>query len=145
MAGYYDRDRRYRDPASNDADDFDTPHPRGTMNHPITHHGNTAEYMVSGYPFFQTHSLDSSSGTSTFGYVTQWICISAIGQNCVVTINGGSAAFTVPAGTISPRFDFKCTTITVTMVGAGTACVSAGLTNVKSADFPDISGYTGVT
>ena len=73
------------------------------------------------------------------------MCISAIGTNVTVTIDGGSAAFTVPSGTISPRFDFKCTSITVTLAGAGSACVSAGLTNVKSDDFVDISGFNGVS
>jgi len=133
MAGYYDRDRRN-----------DTITPAGTMNHPMTHHGNTSEYMVSGYPFFETHTAD---GTSTFGYVTQWVCVSAIGTDVTVTINGGAAAFTVPSGTVSPRFNFKCTSISVDLTTTGTgkaACVAAGLTNVKSADFPDISGFTGV-
>ena len=135
---YYDVDRRSREDYGHNANLNQT---AGHMNHPMTHYGNTAEYLVSGYPFFQTHT---STGTSTFGYVTQWVCISAIGTNVTVTIDGGGAAFTVPSGTISPRFDFKCTSITVTLAGSGSACVSAGLTNVAATDFPDISTYTGV-
>ena len=123
---YYDRDRSTA---------------ARTMNIPKAHYGNTAEFLVSGWPFLETHT---AGGTSTFGYVTQWVCISAIGANVTVTLDGGGAAFTVPAGTISPRFDFKCTSVTVALDGAGSACVSAGLTNVKAEDFPDISDYTGV-
>ncbi len=126
---YYDRDR---DTAAQ------------TMNIPKAHHGNTAEFMVSGWPYLQTFTAD---GSTSFGYVTQWICVSAVGTDVTLTLDDGSAAFTVPAGTISPRFDFKCTKVTLDLdsTGAGKyACVSAGLTNVREADFPDITGYTGV-
>ena len=127
---YYDRDRATA---------------ARTMNIPKAHHGNTAEFLVSGWPFLETHTTTGAgNGTSTFGFVTQWVCISAIGANVTVTLDGGAAAFTVPAGTISPRFDFKCTSVKVALDGAGSACVSAGLTNVRSEDFPDISTYTGV-
>ena len=132
MSGYYDRDRTLAAP---------------TMNIPKAHYGNTAEFLVSGWPYLETTTTADPAGataTSTFGYVTQWVCISAIGANVTITLDGGSAAFTVPAGTISPRFDFKCTSVTVVLDGAGSACVSAGLTNVKAEDFPDIKTYTGV-
>ena len=129
---YYDRDRTTA---------------AKSMNSPKAHFGNTAEFLVSGWPYLETTTTADPAGvsaTSSFGYVTQWVCISAIGTDVTFTLDGGGASFTVPSGTISPRFDFKCTSVTVTLAGAGSACVSAGLTNVLAADFPDIKSYTGV-
>ena len=53
MAGYYDRDRnpRVNDGGSTQGNRESTFSAAGTMNHPITHHGNTAEYMASGFPY----------------------------------------------------------------------------------------------
>ena len=80
--GYYDRDRTSA---------------AGTMNHPGTHVGNTAEYMASGYPFFcsiatataVTFAADKtgagSAGSQTlddgdvisvaFPYVSRWVIV----------------------------------------------------------------------
>jgi hypothetical protein len=130
MAGYYDRDR---------------PAAAGQMNHAQSHYGNTAEYMVSGYPWIKSITA-SGAQTITFDFVTQWICISAIGANVTLTF-GGAQTFIVPVGTISPRFNVKCKTITVTLGSTGggeSANIAAGLTNVPAADFPDITGYTGI-
>ena len=141
MAGYYDRDRNPR----TDAGVSGTRTMAGSMNHPAAHYGNTAEFMVSGWPYFETISVtNGAGGTASFEMVTQWVCISAIGTDVTVTIDGGAAAFTVPSGTISPRFDFKCTSITVVGGGSGSACIAAGLTNVSTDDFPNISTYDGV-
>ena len=49
MAGYYDRDRQ-----------SDTIKPAGTMNHPMTHHGNTSEYQASGFPLVQVVTLTTA-------------------------------------------------------------------------------------
>ena len=70
MAGYYDRDRQ------NDA-----VKPAGTMNHPITHHGNVAEYQASGFPYVITLSGAQSDTRVKFPYVTQWICVSGLGAD----------------------------------------------------------------
>ena len=54
MSGYYDRDRTNR---------------AGTMQYPQTHIGNTAEYLVSGWPYAKTVTTTT---TITFDEVTQW-------------------------------------------------------------------------
>ena len=92
MAGYYDRDRRPRN-AIGAPQSWDTQTPAGTMNHPTTHIGNTAEYMASGYPFITTIAVkgqtiadedgdgvvlnDSDIIKVTFPYVTRWIIVKA--------------------------------------------------------------------
>lgn len=129
MAGYYDRDR------TNSA---------GLMQQPGAYIGNTSEYMVSGWPYAETVE---STTTITFTSVSQWICVSAIGTDVTLTFQGGSAAFIIPAGTLSPRFDVKCTSVTLTMGSSGSgekASLLAGLTNVKTSQYPDISAAAGV-
>lgn len=103
MAGYYDRDRNYRDPSTGLHTGTGVPGAAGTMNHPYTHVGNTAEYQSSGYPFFQTIDIAPSNSavaypdaddTSTditlddgdiisiqFPYVTRWIMMTAHSGN----------------------------------------------------------------
>ena len=74
MAGYYDRDRNPRTPGTEARASAFTA--AGTMNHPMTHHGNVAEYQVSGIPFFYTFTTaEDTVHTITFPYVTQWIQI----------------------------------------------------------------------
>ena len=91
MAGYYDRDRNPRNQVTGVSG---TRTAAGTMNHPHSHVGNTAEYMASGYPFMQTVKIDSASyardtdGAVTalddndivkvsFPYVTRWVIVRA--------------------------------------------------------------------
>ena len=70
--GYYDRDRS---PPGKTGTSYDRV-AAGTMNHPMTHHGNVAEYQVSGIPFFYTFTTaEDTVHTITFPYVTQWIQI----------------------------------------------------------------------
>jgi len=93
MAGYYDRDRNPNGAFGSNAT------AAGTMNHPYTHVGNTAEYQSSGYPFFQTIAINNTSypdadDTSTdialddgdiisieFPYVSRWIMMTAHSGN----------------------------------------------------------------
>lgn len=129
MAGYYDRDR------TNNA---------GLMQQPGAYIGNTSEYMVSGWPYAATVSATT---TVDFTSVSQWICVSAVGTDVTITFQGGSAAFVVPAGTMSPRFDVKCTSVTLTMGSSGSgesASILAGLTNVKTSQYPDVSNADGI-
>lgn len=129
MSGYYDVDRTNR---------------AGLMHQPSPYIGNTSEYMVSGWPYAATVTTTT---TIDFTSVTQWICVSAIGTDVTLTFQGGAAAFVVPAGTLSPRFDVKCTSVTLTMGTSGTgekASLLAGLTNVRTAQYPDISAAVGV-
>ena len=126
MSGYYDRDRSLA------AGSF--------HNHGGTFIGNTAEYMVSGWPYAKTVT---STTTITFNAVTQWINVSAVGGNVEVTFQGGTSKFVVPTGTQTGQLDLKCTEVTLTLA-AGSASIMAGLTNVKSNQMPDISEYAGI-
>lgn len=135
---YYDRDKY---PNRNDLVDQDTTNQMARMHHwPKSHIGNSAEFMVSGWPYFQS----GGSFTASLPTVSSWICISAIGDDVTVTLQGGSASFIVPAGTTTGQLDLKCTSVTCVAANAGTASLSAGLTNVHSRDFPDISTTAGV-
>ena len=166
MAGYYDRDRNPRVPGTGARASAFTA--AGTMNHPMTHHGNVAEYQVSGIPFF--HAFTSAADTVhtiTFPFVTQWIQIvvpdneeikvayckeglahtggnftggSALAGTNYVTIDGSTAA-DMPNGSI-----WRMKTNQIALIGDAAILVSivAGLTNVPSADFPDLSAITGI-
>ena len=126
---YYDRDRTTT---------------AGLMQQPGAYIGNTSEYMVSGWPYAETLT---ATGTVGFTSVTQWICVSAIGTDVTLTFQGGSASFVIPAGTLSPRFDVKCTSVTLTMGSSGTgekASILAGLTNVQTDQYPDLSTAVGI-
>ena len=168
MAGYYDRDRN---PRSTSTGLRTSPHTAmGTMNHPMTHHGNVAEYQVSGIPFFHAFtSVADTVHTITFPFVTQWIQIVvpdneeikvayckeglahnggkfSAGQSGVlagtnyVTIDGSNSA-DIPTGSI-----WRMKTNQIALIGDGAILVSivAGLTNVPSSDFPDLSAITGI-
>ena len=172
MAGYYDRDRN---PRLDSTGISGTRTAAGTMNHPMTHHGNVAEYQVSGIPFF--HAFTSAADTVhtiTFPFVTQWIQIVVpdneeikvayckeglahtggnfednslsggadtrlLGTN-YVTIDGSNSA-DIPNGSI-----WRMKTNQIALIGDSTILVSivAGLTNVPSSDFPDLSAITGI-
>ena len=125
---YYDRDRTTAAP---------------TMGQPRTYIGNTAEYMVSGWPYAKT-----VTGTTTISFdeVTQWINVSAVGAEVTVTFQGGSAAFVVPAGTQTGQLELKCTQVTLTFSGGSgiSASILAGMTNVKASQYPNLSSYTGI-
>ena len=169
MAGYYDRDRRPRN-ANGTQNSWDANTPAGTMNHVYSHHGNVAEYQVSGFPFVQRVQLDADQEkVLTFPYVTQWIQFEVDGgEDCAVAFgeagqegqSGGgkgtnyfvvkSAMSTAnDATTFSPstnRFPIRCAKVFLSdLNGSGcTVTVIAGLTAVRSSEFPDISGLKGV-
>ena len=137
MAGYYDRDRNPNGAYGANAT------AAGTMQYPQTHIGNTAEYLVSGWPYAKTVT---GTTTITFDEVTQWINVSAVGAPVTVTFQGGSAAFVVPAGTQTGQLELKCTKVTLTFSsGTGvSASILAGMTNIKATQYPDLSSYTGI-
>ena len=162
---YYDRDRMNADPRL----------VAGTMNHAYSHHGNVAEYQVSGIPFFHTFtSAEDTVHTITFPFVTQWVQVVVpdneeikvayckeglahtggnftdkrnsggtddrlVGTN-YVTIDGSNSA-DIPNGSI-----WRIKTNQIAMIGDKEILVSvvAGLTNVPSSDFPDLSAITGI-
>ena len=133
---YYDRDRRPRQ-ADGTPDNWSTQTAAGTMNHPTTHYGNTAEFLVSGWPYIHE---GSGSGSVTFTHVTQWFVVTAGTSDVEISFKSGGKAFVVPAGTTSPRLDLKC----VTVYHNNDCTIIAGLTNVLAAEFPDMSEWTGI-
>ena len=144
MAGYYDRDRNPR--ALNTAVSG-TRTMAGTMNHPATHYGNTAEFMVSGWPYlgeFTNNNAGTQSQTITFTHVTQHITVSAFDGDVSFSVGGGAATMTIPDGTISPRLDVKIGSITFTLPAGASVSFVAGLTNVPVSELPTMSAWTGV-
>ena len=159
MSGYYDRDRNTRTIYGHNANAQNTP---GTMNHPMTHHGNVAEYQTSGIPFVMQVALTGGQKKKVeFPFVTQWIMIqtnqadvyvafSADGQQGSGVTNGANNFFTVQTLTNEspgsmPLLRLKCKEIFLKdPAGGSTVTIIAGLTNVPSADFPDISKIVGV-
>ena len=160
MSGYYDRDRNTRTDYGHDAN---TKTAAGTMNHPITHHGNTAEYQASGIPFVKKIALVQNTRTQvTFPFVTQWVEVIVEGNHAVEiafsetglsTATGSSNNHVViDAGSFPGQRGFgsvwrvKCNQmwfLTGETDGAN-IYVIAGLTNVPADQFPDITGLVGI-
>ena len=159
--GYYDRDRNPRSPTTGIPSA--TPTSMGTMNHPITHHGNVAEYQASGIPFAKKITLTQNVRTQLkFPYVTQWVEVIIENDHAVevafaekglstatastnnhVLIDGGSVSGQRSFGGI---WRLKCNQLWFLTGESGGAniYVIAGLTNVPYEDFPNISGIVGV-
>ena len=164
MAGYYDRDRNPGGAGTRTV--------AGTMNHPITHHGNTAEYMGSGFPYVKTINLDGTTAEwIEFPFVTQWLQVRLNDVSKVLYIafsqsgmwdgdnsstsdpapsnfielhapDHGSGANTLPPST--PVYRLKCAKVYLKASGTCSVSVIAGMTNVPSSQFPDISALPGV-
>jgi len=123
---YYDRDRTAA---------------AGTMQHPEAYIGNTAEYLVSGWPY--SLSYDNSSGgtktnTVTFSYVTKFITITAISGAATVSLQG-QANFVIPAGT-TQKFEVKATTVAISVGNNHGFRLVAGLTNIPKTQYPSSLG-----
>ena len=144
MSGYYDRDRNPRNEATGVSG---TRTMAGTMNQPVAHYGNTAEFLVSGWPYlgeFTNNNAQTQSQTITFTHVTQHITVSAFDGDVSFSVGGGSATMTIPAGTISPRLDVKIGSITFTLPAGASVSFVAGLTNVPVSELPTMLAWTGV-
>jgi hypothetical protein len=139
---YYDRDNDDAQPS---------------MKWPKPHHGSTAEYGTSGWPFVASGDTSTAATTATeidFKYVTRWVQITNTGVSIDLAVSfadpGSSAPTTyyrIKPGKISPRFELKCTklyinTLTDTVLASYT--LIAGLTSIEDDGFPDISVITGV-
>lgn len=112
---------------------------------PRAHHGHTSEYQSSGIPWHQRWAAPNNQKVE-FPYVTRFVYITATTHAVNVSFDDGGIAagryFIVPAGTTSGRLELKCKELHLTSTGPAT--VLAGLTNVKAADFPDITGLSGI-
>jgi len=136
MSGYYDKDRNPNGYMGLNAT------AQGTMGHPSPHLGNTAEYLVSGWPYTKDFTAGSASGDYTeaiaFAYVTKFITITAIGGNATVSIEGG-ANFTVYSGT-TQKFEVKAVNVSVTVSETDGFQLVAGLTNIPRSQYPTSLG-----
>ena len=173
MAGYYDRDRNVRktDGTYNVPGDATV---APIMNHPMTHHGNVAEYQASGIPFFQKVTCpQDDTVTVQFPFVTQWVqvivqkdkkvavsfqesALSHSGGNFNGTGSNDSALAGVnyvildgsseTAGSSGMVWRMKTTQLCF-LEESGTSIevyIVAGLTGVPRDQFPDISSIIGV-
>jgi len=146
MAGYYDRDRNTRTAYGHNANAKST---AGTMNHPMTHHGNTAEYMGSGFPWVYQKGSAYADERIEFPFVTQWVCITSASA-CHIAFKasqsdevGDAMRFMIPANTLMP-LRIKCVDMWVDSGVATDVTIMAGLTNVPRSEFPTITGLEGV-
>ena len=137
MSGYYDRDRSTARPS---------------MQHAYSHHGNTAEYMASGFPWVYHHGADMADQRIEFPFVTQWVIISAPSADAHIAFRSSQAD--VAASTVSNKFvipqnsticlHIKCVDIYVDSDGQTDVSVMAGLTGIPRADFPSIISLEGI-
>jgi len=137
---YYDRDKSDAQPS---------------MKWPKPHHGSTAEYGTSGWPFVETGTTATSLSTSvtvTFEYVTRWVQITNTGaKDLALSFEDPSTSapgtyYEIQAGDVSPRLELKCVKLYITSLDAAGTSYSliAGLTSIPSDGFPDISALDGV-
>ena len=161
---YYDRDRMNQDPRL----------VAGTMNHAYSHHGNVAEYQVSGIPFFYALACTAHTvHTVTFPFVTQWVQIVVSDSNKTVKVayekaglahNGGQFTAVGSGGLLSGTnyatvdsypgggdgnnghvWRMKTNQLAfITPDSDATVFITAGLTSVPSSDFPSLSGIIGI-
>ena len=128
---YYDRDRSTA---------AGTTHAHGG-----TYIGNTAEYLVSGWPFVKSIINDDGVETTytlNLNYVTSEIKIQAVGGNMSVSLQG-SDEFIVAAGT-TMTFPVKCTKVEFTNATQNHGIiVIAALTNIPAAQYPSDSWVGG--
>jgi hypothetical protein len=132
------------------------------MKWPKPHHGSTAEYGTSGWPFVATGQASSNIADVTeidFKYVTRWVQITNTDttENLALSFadpDGSHPAtyYTLKPGKISPRFELKCTKLFIssspsTESGHTTTdyTLIAGLTSIEDDGFPDISALVGVS
>ena len=141
MSGYYDRDRSPPGSSTRTA--------AGTMNYPGTYIGNTAEYLVSGWPYVKRIvNPDGNTRTHTvnFNYVTSELKIQAVNQDITITLQDSSDTFIVKDDT-TITLPVKCTKLSfqVTTIGNGITVI-ASLTNIPASQYPSATdGWVGAT
>ncbi len=128
---YYDRDRT---------------NVQGHMSYPKTYIGNTAEYLVSGWPYVKTikNTTDASqTQTVTFNYITSELKIQGVNTDVTVFLQGSTDSFVVQEDT-TITLPVKCTTLQFTTDNLGEGItVIAALTNIPAADYPSDSWEGG--
>ena len=115
MAGYYDRDRNPTGTASGALSTS-----AATMYHPKTYIGNTAEYLVAGWPFVVGHTnvtAGDETKTVNFNYVTQFVVIQAVGGDITCYVQDDSSNTFEVKEDVSLKLEVKLTKLVIT-VGA---------------------------
>ena len=119
----------------------------GGMRHTYSHHGMVAEYQQSSIPWVKYYASASNQEVN-FPYVTRYLIITSEESAKPVKLAFSSTGIandvyvTIPAGTMSTRIEVKCKDIWITCTGK--VSLLAGLTNVRSEDFPDITTLDGI-
>ena len=124
-------------------------------------HNYVPEYQASGLPFNITDTANGAPIKIEFPFVTRWIVVHNISQGSQTDpirfgfteagVNGQENSppvernyFELFAGEITPRLELRCKEIWVTTEPGGPKTqefnIMAGLTNITSSQFPDLSG-----
>jgi len=118
-----------------------------SLNSPRPNHNHAAEYQSSGIPWVKTITGNAETPIE-FPYVTRFIVISATHLTQIAFDDDGvdnTQYFNVPAGGMTARLEVKVTKLWIkSSAGGAKTSVLAGLTNVKAADFPDITELAGI-
>ena len=132
---YYDRDRSAV---------------QGGTTYPQSHHGNTAEYQASGFPFVYQHGSDMADVRIEFPFVTQWICITCPGGDVSIAFKssqsdetGDAMRFVIPQDSMM-TLHVRCVDLWVDSGGRSDVSIMAGLTGVPRGQFPNITEIEGV-
>jgi len=114
---------------------------------PAPHHGMVAEYQQSSIPYVTGSTHDGFTFEHTFPFVTRWIVVTNSSDTAMkigFTRTGIDANqyINVPANSMTPRLELKCTSLFTDGTNAKTYEIMAGLTNIQSGSFP---GFTAST
>jgi hypothetical protein len=132
-------------------------------------HNYVPEYQQSGIPFVKEVTLTGNADDVEFDFVTRWIIVKnpagnnevKLGFNSEAGIGVNATAWYSLLGNLNqtaadgftrlsvetPRLEVKCKKICLKGTNAQKVYVIAGLTNIRSLDFPDqtaANGFTGV-
>ena len=137
-------------------------------------HNYVPEYQQSGIPFAKEVTLTGNADDVDFDFVTRWIIVKSAEGNSEVRLgfnsenakgvnatawysllgdinqtaeDGSQAADFTRLAVETPRLEVKCKKISLKGVAGDKVYIIAGLTNIRSLDFPDqtaANGFTGV-
>ena len=137
-------------------------------------HNYVPEYQQSGIPFAKEVTLTGNADDVDFDFITRWIIVKSAEGNSEVRLgfnsenakgvnatawysllgdinqtaeDGSQAADFTRLAVETPRLEVKCKKISLKGVVGDKVYIIAGLTNIRSLDFPDqtaANGFTGV-
>jgi hypothetical protein len=107
-----------------------------------TNQNHVPSYQISGLPYCETKVNAGDSSFAELPRVSRWISISTVGAAAkIFFIDEGDANssqyFTIPANTMSPRLEIRCTKVYFNQAAGAANSVSivAGLTTINKDDF----------